>query len=122
MVAVVAVAVMIHRLELNVAGKFHDTIGTAVGNGHATFVAFVMLTLVMMLVAGELVEAFHADTLHLVSGALGGGLGFVDADHKLGEDATEDAFTSGIWGVRRSGDGGDGMKCQLESGQFWFFR
>ena len=105
---------VIHGLEMNMAGKFHGTIWTTVGSSHVAFVTFVMVALVVVvLVTSELVKAFHADALHLVSGTLSGCFGFVDASHELSEDAAEDAFTFGVWGVGGGRDGGDRMECEL---------
>ncbi len=88
-------------LEMDVGGEFDGAVGTTVGNSHGVFVACVVV-----LAAHELVHAFHADALHLVGGALGGGFGFFGAGDDFGEDAAEDVFTFGVWGV---GGGGDGI-------------
>lgn len=60
--------------------------------------------------AGELVEAFDAETFHLVRGALGGCFGLVHAGEELGEDAAENILTLGVGRVGGGGDGGDGVE------------
>ncbi len=67
----------------------------------------------VVLVPCELVEALHTEAFHLVAGSLGRRLGFSDASEHLGEDATQDGFTFGVWGVRRDWDGLGGVQDEL---------
>ena len=93
-------------LELDMARKFHSPIWAAVGSARvlATFV----VGMGVVFVSGEGVDAFDAETLHLVDGALGGSLGgsfgFVHVGEYFGEEAAKDIFT---FGVRIVGGGGN---------------
>lgn len=86
------------RLEVNVGGKLHGAIWKAVRHFMLawTFVV-VRVGVKVVLVPGELVEALHTETLHLVAGSLGRRLGFGHASDHLGEDAAQDSFTFGVW-------------------------
>ena len=85
-------------LELDVAGEFHSAIWAAVGS--AGVLAAFVVGMGVVLVSGEGVNAFDAETLHLVDGALcgsfGGSLGFVHVGEDLGEEAAKDIFTFGV--------------------------
>ena len=61
--------------------------------------ALVVVGVGVRLVPGELVEALHTETFHLMAGSLGRGLGFGHASDHLGEDAAQDGLTLGVWGV-----------------------
>lgn len=93
-------------LELDVARKFHSAIWAAVGSARvlATFVVGVGV----VLVSGEGVDAFDAETLHFVDGAFGGSFGgsfgFVHVGEYLGEEAAEDVCTFGVGVVGGGGN------------------
>ena len=73
-------------LEVDMAGELHSTIGAAVGDATVMFLTAVFLTALVVRVgvfvalvefmAGDFVEAFDAEALHLVCARLGCGLGF----------------------------------------------
>ena len=68
------------------AGELHGAIGEAVGHAAVVFLTAVFLTVLVVRVgvlvafvefmAGDFVEAFDAEALHLVRARLGCGLGF----------------------------------------------
>lgn len=97
-------------LELNVGRKNHRAVRKTVG--HAALVTLVMRA-VVVLVAGELVEAFHAEALHSVGYALGGCFGLVHAGDDFGEDAAEDVFTFGVGCVGGGWNDIDGLESEL---------
>ena len=93
-------------LELDMARKFHSAIWAAVGS--ARVLAAFVVGVGVVLVSGEGVDAFDAETLHLVDGALGGSfgrsLGFVHVGENFGEEAAKDIFTFGVGVVGGGGD------------------
>lgn len=120
----VVMALVAGGLEMDVGWQHHCPVWETVGDAcHAAFVVFVMGALAVVVFVAELVEAFEAEAFHLVSCAFGGCFGFVDAGDDLGEDAAEDVFALGVWGVGRLGDGIDGVEGELVgvSLDVWFF-
>ena len=112
---VVVVSVMVGAplvtkgFELDVGGEFHDAIRATVGD----CVRALVFMMVVRVVAGELVDTFHAEAFYLAGCALGGGFGFVDAGDELGEDAAHHVGAFGVWGVGGGGDGSDGVEGKL---------
>ncbi len=90
-------------LELDMTRKFHRPIWAAVGSARvlATFVMGMGVGVVF--VSGEGVDAFDAETLHLVNGAFGASFGcsfgFVHIGKDFGEEAAENIFTFGVGGI-----------------------
>lgn len=110
---VVVVVAMAVRLEVNVRGKLHGAVWKSVGHSILAWTLVVMgmgMGVGVVLVAGELVEAFHTEMLDLMAGSLGRILGFGHAGDHFGEDAAQDGFTFGVWGVWRNGDSLDGVE------------
>lgn len=68
-------------LEMDMAGELHGAIGEAVGNAAVVFLTALvvrvgMLVALVEFMAGDFVEAFDAEALHLVRARLGCGFGF----------------------------------------------
>ena len=63
-----------------------------------------------MFVSGDGVDAFDAETLHLVGGAFGGGFDFIDVVEYFGEEAAENVFTLCVGGIGGGGDGSYGVE------------
>lgn len=98
--------VVARGLEVDVGRKLHRSVWTTVRNASlVTFVAFVAFvvrafmvgTLVVVLVACELMKAPDADAFQLVSYSLGGRFSLVHAGDKLGKNAAQDVFAFGVW-------------------------
>lgn len=111
---VVVVVDMALRFKGNVGGELHSTIWEAVRHSMVAR-TLVMVRVGLVLVPSELVEAFHTETLHLVTGSLGRRLRFGHANDHFGKDAAQDSLTLGVWGVWRDGDGLGGVKYELNS-------
>ena len=90
------------RHAVDMAWKLNGAVGKAMG--HTGLAEHAIGVVVGMLLAGELMEAFYAQALHLVGYAFSGCFGFGYTGEELGEDAAEDIST---FGVRRIGGGGD---------------
>ena len=78
-----------------------------------TLVVVVGLGLVLLM-AHKLVEAPHAETLHLVAGALGGCLGLGHSRDDLGKETAHGGLTFGVWGVWIDRNGLDGVEEELQ--------
>ena len=95
------------RLEMDMARKFHSAIWAAVGSTRAFVVG---MGVVGLFVSGDGVDAFDAETFHLVGGAFGGGFDFVDVVEYFGEEAAENVFTFCVGGIGGGGDGSYGVE------------
>ena len=114
---VVVVVDMAMRFEGNVGGELHSTIWETVRHPMVAR-TLVVVGVGLVLVPSELVEAFHTETLHLVTGSLGRRLRFGHASNHLGKNAAQNSLTLGVWGVWRDGDGLSGVKYELDSVSF----
>lgn len=86
-------------LEMNVAGEFHSPIWAAVRGARVLTTFMMRVGMVGLFVSGDGVDAFDAETLHFVDGALGGSFDFVHIVEDFGEEAAEDVFTFGVRGI-----------------------
>ena len=114
MVVMVAMAV---RPKVEVGGELHGAIWEAVRHPMLLW-TLVVVGMGVVLVPGELVEALHTETLHLVASSLGRRLGFGHTGDHLGEDAAQNGLALGVWGVRRHGDIFGRMKNELDKFSF----
>ena len=116
---VVVMVAMTVRLEVDVGWKLHGAIWKAVW--HSIMLAWtlvmvgVRVRMRVVLVARELVEALHTETLHLVAGSLSRRFGLGHAGDHLGEDAAQNGLTLGVWGVWRERDGLGRVEDELEN-------
>lgn len=110
---VVMMMAMTMRLEVDMGGELHSAIWKALRLSMLAWAFVVMGVGLVLLVAGNLVEALHTEALHLVTSVLGGCLGLSHSRDDLGEDTAQDSLTFGIWRVWRDGNGLDVMKDEM---------
>ena len=72
----------------------------------------------VLLMAHELVEAPHTETLHLVAGALGGCLGLGHSRDHLGKETAHGGLTFGVWRVWIDRNGLDIVEEELQNVSF----
>ena len=101
------------RPKVDVRGELHGAIWKAVR--HSMFAGTLVMMGVgdMILVADELVEALHTETLHLVASTLGGCLGLSHAGNDLAKDTAQDSLTFGVRRVGGDRNGFDGVEDKL---------
>ena len=111
---VVMMVAMTMRLELDVSRELHGAIWKTVRHSMFAWALVVVVGLgLVLLMTHKLVEAPHAETLHLMAGALGGcfGLGYACGD--LGKETAYGGLTFGVWRVWINGNEFDGVEEEL---------
>lgn len=106
------------RLEVDMGGELHGAIWKAVRHAMLGWTLVMVRLSLVVLMTDKLVEALHTETLHLVTGALGGCLSLGHSCDNFDFETAQSSLALGVWRVWRDRNGLSGVEDELKNVSF----